>query len=235
MPQPGVHAILAVAARRTFSTRRWFPIGLVLGSLIPDADTYAQAYGVLVQSMDAHTAEVVYHRTLTHSLFFAFGLVLILYLVSFVRGGRALRAFGAGLGVGMTLFHILPDILAWFDAVGVLWPLWSVNLWGWIEPPELLIKLLRAANFWSFAGYLYYLSALARKAGTDSGYLPRLRRHTYIQSALGLVFTVLAFMLPSEVYNLPDGAAFLLFGYPNAVWVTWRMRETIEAAQPAKE
>jgi len=230
MPQPGIHAILAVAARTRISTRRWFPLGLALGSLLPDADSYAQADGVLVQGLDAHTAEALYHRTLTHSLFFAAGLAVLLYLLSLVRGGEPLRLFGAGLATGMAVFHTLPDVLAWFDGVGVLWPLWSVNLWSWFEPPEIVVKLLRAANFWAFALYFAYLAGLARRSGKNLEYLSRLRRYTYLLAALGAVFTALAFLLPTPAYNLPDGAAYLFLGYPMCLWVTWRMRETIEAA-----
>jgi hypothetical protein len=51
----------------------------------------------------------------------------------------------------------------------------------------------------------------------------------YVQLALGIIFTLLAFVLSSESYNVVDGAIFLCFAYPQALWITWRMRETIEA------
>ena len=230
MPQPGLHAILALAARRRLSTRRWFALGLVFGSLLPDADGYPQAFGVLVQKMDAQAAEAMYHRTFTHTLFFPLAVVVLLYLISLVRVGQALRVFGFGLATGMALLHSVVDILGWFDGVGLLWPVWSVNLWSWVTLPEVAANLLRAGNFWAFAGYLAYLAALARKAGTDADYLPRVRRLIYAQLALAVVFTLLAVVLPLKTYNLPDGAAFLLLAFPNVLWVTWRMRETIEKA-----
>ena len=230
MPQPGLHALLALAVRKRLSARRWFALGLVFGSLLPDADGYPQAFAILVQKMDAQAAEALYHRTFTHTLFFPLAVVIALYLISLVRGGGALRVFGYGLAVGMALLHSVVDILGWFDGVGLLWPVWSVNLWGWLDLPDLVLKLLRAGNFWAFAGYFAYLSALARKAGTNADNLPRLRRFTYAQLALAIIFTGLAFVLPFKTYNLPDGAVFLLLAFPNALWVTWWMRETIEAA-----
>ena len=115
-----------------------------------------------------------------------------------------------------------------------LWPLWSVNLWGWLTLPEVIRNLLRAGDFWAFALYFAYLASVARKAGTDADYLPRLRLYTYVQLGLGLIFTVLALLLPYKTYNTLDGAAFLFWAFPNALWVTWRMRATIEVSAIAK-
>ena len=64
----------------------------------------------------------------------------------------------------------------------------------------------------------------------NANYLPRLRLYTYVQFGLAVVFTILAVILPVKSYNIPDGAVFLFWAYPNALWVTWRMRETIETA-----
>jgi membrane-bound metal-dependent hydrolase YbcI (DUF457 family) len=227
MPQPGIHGVLALATRRTFSRRRWFALGLVFGALFPDTDGYAQAFGVLVQGIDNQTAEAVYHRTFTHTLFFPLAVLIVIDLVSFLRGGRDLRTFGLGLGIGMALLHSMVDIIGWFDGVGLLWPLWSVNLWERAILPEVIKNLLRAANFWAFLWYFIYLISLARKAGTDTAYLPNLRRWTTLQGALGVAFTALALFLPTRNYNVLDGAVFLFLAYPNVLWVTWKMRDTI--------
>ena len=228
MPQPGLHAILALATRKTFSKQRWFALGLVFGALLPDADGYPQAFAILVQGIDALTAEAIHHRTYTHTLLFPLGVAVLLYVVSWIRGGQALRTFGLGLAAGMALLHSLVDILGWFDGVGLLWPLRSVNLWNWIQLPEVARSLLRAMNFWAFALYFIYLARLAHKSGMDRAYLPRLQNYTYGQAALGLVFTMLALILPSSTYNTLDGAVFLFLAFPNALWVTGKMRQTIE-------
>jgi membrane-bound metal-dependent hydrolase YbcI (DUF457 family) len=229
MPQPGLHAVLALATRKTFSTQKWFALGLTFGALLPDADGYPQAYAVLVNKMDPIEAEAIFHRTLTHSLFFAVALSLLFYLISLYRGGRSLRTFGFGLSTGMAVLHIFVDIFAWFDGVGILWPLWSVNLWGWLELSDIVKNLLRSANFLAFGIYFVYLASLARHARVNDDYLPRLRLYTYAQFGLGIVFTILAVFIPTKSYNIPDGAVFLFWAFPNVLWVTWKMREAIEA------
>jgi membrane-bound metal-dependent hydrolase YbcI (DUF457 family) len=228
MAQPGLHAVLALATRNTFSTRRWFALGLVFGALFPDADAYPQAFAIILGGMDPQWADDVFHRTFTHSLFFVLFLVIAIYLISLVRGGEKLRSFGFGAIVGIVVLHIFVDIFVWFDSVGILWPFWSIDLWDWVTLPETVQNLLRAANFYAFAAYFAYLAILARRARTDTDYLPRLRLYTYGQLGVGIVFTVLAFALSASIYNFADGAVFLLLAYPNAFWVTWRMRETVE-------
>jgi membrane-bound metal-dependent hydrolase YbcI (DUF457 family) len=112
--------------------------------------------------MDPDTTEAIYHRTLTHSLFFALAVAIIFYLLSLVLSRSEIGTFGFGLATGMALLHTVIDIFAWFDAVGVFWPLWSIDLWGWFTTPEIISNLLRAGNFFAFAAYFAYLSMLAR-------------------------------------------------------------------------
>ena len=228
MPQPGLHAVLALAARGKISTERGFAVGLALGSLIPDIDSYPQAVAVLAGGMDPAEAEAIFHRTLTHSVFFALALLAGFTLAGYASRRRGLRWFGYGLTIGVLLFHIAPDVFLWFDGVGIFWPLGSVNLWSRVALPEVAVNLLRAANFWAFALYFTYLASVARKAGADADYLPRLRWYLYVQLALGVVFMALGFALPFKTYNTLDGVAFLFWAYPNALWVTWRMRRAIE-------
>jgi len=227
MPQPGIHAILALATSKTFSKKPWFSLGLAFGALFPDADGYPQAFAILVSKMDPIQAEAIYHRTLTHSLFFAAGIAILFYLISMIRGGQSLRTFGFGLATGIAVLHIFVDIFAWFDGVGVLWPLWSINLWDWVILPDIIKNLLRAGNFYAFAAYFAYLLVLAARTQSNASYVPRLRLYAYAQLGLGVVFTILSFVLSVKSYNIPDGAVFLFLAYPNVLWVTWKMRETI--------
>jgi membrane-bound metal-dependent hydrolase YbcI (DUF457 family) len=230
MPQPGLHAVLALATRNSFSRRPWFTLGLTFGALLPDADSYPQAFAIIIGRMNPVEAEAIFHRTLTHSLFFALAAGIAFYLASLRRGGQPLRIFGWGLATGIAVIHIFVDIFAWFDGVGILWPLWSINLWAWLSLPEIVTNLLRAGNFLAFAAFFAYLTILARQARTDLDYLPRLRLYMYIQLGLGLLFSGSAFILSAQAYNISDGALFLFWAYPNALWVTWQMKETIGAA-----
>jgi membrane-bound metal-dependent hydrolase YbcI (DUF457 family) len=233
MPQPGIHAVLALATRKVFPGKPWFALGLAFGALLPDADSYPQAIAILVARMDPARAEAIFHRTLTHSLFFALAVAIVLWLASLVRGGRGLRTFGFGAATGIAILHIFVDIFAWFDGVGILWPFGSIDLWSWLGLPEIVRSLLRAGNFLAFAWYFAYLGALARRARTDGAYLPRLRWYTWAQLGLGIAFAGLAFLLPAGSYNTIDGAAFLFLAFPNALWVTWKLRATIESGRAA--
>jgi membrane-bound metal-dependent hydrolase YbcI (DUF457 family) len=224
-----LHAVLALATRSRFSTERGFALGLTLGSLLPDVDSYPQAAAVLIGGMDPAQAEAIYHRTLTHSWLFAVGLLAVFIVAGYALRRPAVRTFGVGLFIGVALLHVAVDILAWFDGVGLLWPLWSVNLWPGVVLPDVAANLLRAGNFWAFALYFAYLASIARRRGSATAYLPRLRLYTWVQVGLGVLFTALAFALPFERYNTPDGAVFLFWAYPNALWVTWRMRAAIES------
>jgi hypothetical protein len=144
--------------------------------------------------------------------------------------GKDLNNFGLGAATGLVLLHIFVDIFIWFNGVGILWPFWSINLWEWITLSGPVQNLIRAGNFYAFAAYFAYLAIIAGRARSDIGYLPRLRLYSYAQLGIGIIFTVLAFALPTSTYNLVDGAILLLLAYPNALWVTWRMRNTIEVA-----
>ena len=172
MPQPGIHAVLALATRKTFSKKRWFAFGLVLGALLPDLDGYAQAYGFLVQGISNEAAAAIYHRTLTHSLFFAAAIALLFYLLSLWRGNAELNYLGLGMATGIALLHSFVDIFAWFDGVGLLWPIWQINLWSGVIVSESVARLLRSANFLAFGWYFAYLLSLAGRVGMDRAYLP---------------------------------------------------------------
>lgn len=228
MAQIGLHPLFALAARKTFSTKKWFAPGLAMGALLPDADSYVVAFGFLLGGMDNQKAQELFHRTFTHSIFFALGIGLLFYIISLVRRDKNLMTFGLGLATGITFLHILPDIFIWFRGVEAFWPLGGINLWGEVSYPENIHRLERATNFWSFTLYFVYLASVARKFNTNQSYLPRLKRYTTIQLGISVLFTVLAFVLNAKMYNILDGGALLLFAYPNAMWVTWQMRETLE-------
>jgi membrane-bound metal-dependent hydrolase YbcI (DUF457 family) len=98
-------------------------LGIVLGSLVPDADNLAVA-----TVMKLPTEGV--HRTFTHSLFTVVAVIVVFYLVSLATKQPRWGNLGVGLGVGI-LMHILLDLILWFNGVAVLWPipLW-INFWS---------------------------------------------------------------------------------------------------------
>jgi hypothetical protein len=124
--------------------------------------------------------------------------------------------------------HILLDLLIWFNGVEILWPIPSwVNLWSSMALPVWFDKLMLSVEFLFFALYFLWLDATARQQGTDRDFRRTLRVWIYVQVALFLVFTVLVYTL-SKGFMVPYGAIYL-FSLGLAIWVTIRMRETLEA------
>jgi hypothetical protein len=228
MPQPGLHGILALATRKAFSKARGFATGLAFGSMLPDMDAYPQAFAFLVLGMDSGAAYRACHRTFTHTLFVPLALAIVVYALSTKASLRRLRAPGLGIAVGMALLHDVPDIVGWFHRVDILWPVWSLDLWGGARLPERAISLFRASNFLSLALYFACLFWLAKRTRTSEAYRPRLRRHALAQLTIGLFLCLVAFLAPAGTYNVVDGALYLSVGLPAAFGVTWRMRDTIE-------
>jgi len=63
MAQAGIHGLVSMAVRRWTPERTWLMLGIVLGSLLPDADNLAVAVATLTKSPTEGL-----HRTFTHSL-----------------------------------------------------------------------------------------------------------------------------------------------------------------------
>ncbi|MBM3125095.1 MAG: hypothetical protein FJZ87_08450 [Chloroflexi bacterium] len=197
--------------------------------MIPDADGYPQAVAILAQRMDPHLAESIFHRTFTHTLFFPLSLALIFLTVYWINHDQSLLNFGLGLAGGSALLHSPVDILGFFDGVGLLWPIWSFNLYADISLTDHQIQMLRSVNFLAFALYFWYLHSLAGITTRNQACQPRLRWHLFGQAGLFVVFFTLTLILPFNAYNTVDGAVFLIVAFPNVLWVTWKMWETIEA------
>jgi hypothetical protein len=95
-----------------------------------------------------------------------------------------------------------------------------------INPPPWFDKLMMTAEFLFFALFFLGLAGLARRQGSDLGYLSKLRVWTWVQFGLFVVFTVLVYTL-SKGFMTPYGLAYLL-SLGLAIGVTLRMRRTIE-------
>ncbi len=221
MAQAGIHSILGVAVRKWTPERTWLMLGIVLGSLLPDLDNLAVAAATL-----AGQPTEGLHRTFTHSLLTAAAVAAVFFVVAQIARQPRWKNLGLGLGLGITL-HILLDLLLWFDGVEILWPIPSwVNLWSGVTPPAWFDKLMMTAEFLFFAMFFLGLLRLARRQGTDRGYLRQLRLWTWAQIGLLVIFTVLAFTL-AKGFMTPYGLAYLL-SLGLAIGVSIRMRRTIE-------
>jgi membrane-bound metal-dependent hydrolase YbcI (DUF457 family) len=221
MAQAGIHGIVGVAVRKWTPTREWLMLGVVLGSLLPDADNLAVAAAVL-----AGWPTEGLHRTFSHSLFTVAAIIGLFYLAARIAARPRWGNLGLGLGIGV-LLHILLDLLIWFNGVELLWPLplW-VNLWAGVTPPEWWNKLMMPAEFLFFALFFGLLARMALERRSNSRFRPKLWGWTAIQGALFVIFTILVYTMEGG-YMTIFGATYLL-SLGLAFGITIRMRKTIE-------
>ena len=223
MAQAGMHGIVGLAVRRWAPKREWLMLGIVLGSMVPDADNLA----VAVATVAGRSTEGL-HRTFTHSLFAVAAVIALFYVVAWIVRRPRWANLGLGLGIGV-LMHILLDLVVWFDGVEILWPLPSwINLWEGVTPPEWWSKLMMPVEFLFFALLFVVLGMMARKQGSNSDYMRTLRIWTAVQGVLFVVFTVLVYTM-ERGFMTPFGGMYLL-SLGLALGVVIRMRETIEVA-----
>jgi membrane-bound metal-dependent hydrolase YbcI (DUF457 family) len=221
MAQAGIHGLVGMAVRKWIPKREWLMLGIVAGSLLPDMDALAVAYATLT-GKDTHGL----HRTFTHSIVVILGLVAVFYLVSAISKRARIGYLGLGLGIGM-LLHAVFDLVIWFRGVEIFWPFYGeVNFWGGITPPAWWYNTFESAvEFLLIAVFFMLLANLARKQGTDSGFLKWLKRWTWIEIVLFFIFLVLVYTW--DGYFIPYGALYIL-SLGLALGVTIRMRKTIE-------
>jgi hypothetical protein len=222
MAQAGMHGLVGIVLRKVAGRKKWLLLGILLGSLLPDMDNL----GVAAATLAKLPTEGI-HRTVTHGVFFMAAVVLAFYIVSRWRSDTAWLNLGLGLGFGM-LLHSLLDVLLWFNGVALFWPLplW-INLWGQATPPAWFMKLMDPAEFLLFALYLWGLWNMARKAGTDAGFLGTLRFWLVLEAALFIIFSPLAFIMAKGFLTIYG--AFYLFSIFMVFFVTISMRRTVEA------
>ena len=223
MAQAGMHNLVGMAVRKVAPGRKWLMTGILLGSMLPDADNLAVAAATL-----AKLPTTGLHRTFTHSLITMIAVIAVFYLIGRATHQPYWGNLGIGLGIGISM-HILLDLVIWFNGVAILWPIPSwINLWSGITPPVWFDKLMQSAEFLFFALFFISLEILARKQGTDREFWGKLRMWIWIQAALFLVFTVLVYSM-QKGFMTPYGLVYLL-SLGLAVGVTIRMHKTVEIA-----
>lgn len=221
MAQAGVHGLVGVAIRKWVPNQEWLMLGIVLGNIFPDTDNLAVAFAT-VAALPTHGL----HRTFTHSIFTIVAIIVTFYLVSWATKQSRWRNLGVGLGIGV-LMHILLDLLIWFNGVEIFWPIPSwINLWSNVTPPEWWSKLMMPAEFLFFSLFFLLLGMMARKQNTNASFLPTLRIWTVVQGVLFLAFIVLIYTMEKVLLTIYGAVYLVSLGL--AIWVTIRMRQTVE-------
>lgn len=220
MAQAGIHSMVGVVVRKWSPARPWLVLGIVLGSLLPDADNLA----VAIATVTGGSTEGL-HRTFTHSFITATAVVIFFQLISRVSKRPSWGNLGLGLGIGVAL-HALLDLLIWFDGVQIMWPLplW-VNLWEGVTPPEWFSNLMMPMEMFFLALYFGGLIALAQRQGTDLGRVRSLKVWTAVQTILFLIFLALVYTIESGFMTI-YGVVYLL-SLVLAMVITVQMRETV--------
>ncbi len=221
MAQAGIHAFVSIGAGRWVAKRTGIMLGLVLGSLIPDADNLAVAVATVIKQ-----PTLGIHRTATHSLFFALLLLIIFYVVGILIKKPYISYLGIGLGIGVTL-HSLLDLILWYSGVAILWPLpvW-INFWQGINPPEWLDKLFNPLELFFFSLFFIMLAIPIRSADPNRKSLNMLWACAGIEGVLFIIFTFLAFTLRSGFLTIYGLVYLLSLGL--AIGVSIQMREILE-------
>ena len=221
MAQAGLHALVGAAVQKVAPKREWLMLGIILGNLFPDLDNYAVAVATVV-GLDKSGL----HRTFTHSVFTIFTAFVVFFIVSQVRKEPRWANLGVGFGFGIG-FHILLDLLLWFNGVELLWPLGGwVNLWENVKPPEWFARFLDPAEFLFFALFFAWLAKAARDRKTDADFGRKLRLWIGAMVVLLLVFTPLAYVMTKGFLTL--FGVFYLISITAAFVITIRMRRTVE-------
>lgn len=226
MAQAGMHGLVGMATRKLAGKKEWLLLGVILGSFIPDMDNV----GVAVATLTKMPTEGI-HRTMTHSVFFMAAVVIVFYLIGQMKKDSRWMNLGLGLGLGM-LLHSLLDFVIWFNGVELFWPLGGeINFWPNGYPSEWFQTFNeQAAEFLFFGLYLWALGTWARKFGTDSEFLGKLRFWIWLEYALFAIFSAaLIFMGTSKMVETLSGALYLVSLFM-VFFVTIRMRKTVEAS-----
>jgi membrane-bound metal-dependent hydrolase YbcI (DUF457 family) len=226
MAQAGIHGLVSVAIRKWLPASKGLMLGVVLGSLLPDADNLVVAVATVMKK----STEGI-HRTATHSLITIVAIMAIFYIIGRLSKKQLWVGLGFGLGIGM-LLHVLLDILIWFDGVAIFWPVsYYLNIWDKAVPPDWWKTLMNPLELGFIALFFLALDSMARKQNTDLKYLRTLRIWTIVEAGLFGIFLVLAYTM-SKGFLTIFGAVYLL-SLALAVGVSIRMRKTIETTAPA--
>lgn len=165
--QGGVH-LLSGLILASFTKRKEFKLGAVIGSILPDFDIIITAFAYL--AIGEAAADL--HRSFSHSLLFLAVVTGITVSLGFIppikkKANYDFHGLGLGLGAGI-LFHCLLD-MTYLYGIQFLWP-FSTQLIGFpIAPFEsfdttlgsdaLKLKLLQTTDFYTDI-FLFYIPIL---------------------------------------------------------------------------
>jgi membrane-bound metal-dependent hydrolase YbcI (DUF457 family) len=165
--QGGVH-LLSGLILASFTKRKEFKLGAVIGAIIPDFDIIITAFAYL--AIGEAAADL--HRSFSHSLFFFAIVTVVTVFLGFIppikkRTDYDFLGLGIGLGLGI-LMHCLLD-MPYLYGIQFYWPFSSKMVGFPIVPFESLdtsiasislkLKLLQTTDFYTDI-FLFYIPIL---------------------------------------------------------------------------
>ena len=201
--------------------------GILFGSMLPDIDILIVAVGSIFHGITL--AEELFHRTFTHSFFTLIFIYLFFAILSELKKKPSIKTIGKGISIGM-LIHYLVDIILWFNAIDLLWPLPvdSFNLWYFFSPSEKLFDFLLIMEFFCFRWYAWFLiKQHFNMPNKHSWIIKHLNSWKKIQTMLFISFIFLSFF-SIPYFKLLFGIAYI----PSlimALFSTYVSRDALES------
>lgn len=223
MAQAGAHAIVGMyTSRFSFINQKLTP-AIIIGSLLPDLDIIAVAFGKLFTQIPDPLH--FFHRKGTHSLLVVLFIYLIFEILSEILKKPNLRNWGKGLSIGI-LSHIIVDSFLFLHGIYLLWPLQVVfNLWGNYQPPEIVPLLLMACEFLFFRilAWIIIEISINKNDIKHPGFLPLIIKWKNVELILFFIFLVFT------IFNIPFfDILFGIFYIPSlliSIFTVWIMRD----------
>ena len=227
MAQAGLHALISYQTKKIIPHEKHIMWGILFGSMLPDIDILIVAVGSVFHGITL--AEELFHRTFTHSFFTLIFIYLFFAILSELKKNPSIKTIGKGISIGM-LIHYLVDIILWFNAIDLLWPLPvdSFNLWYFFSPSEKLFDFLLIMEFFCFRWYAWFLiKQHFNMPNKHSWIIKHLNSWKKIQTMLFISFIFLSFF-SIPYFKLLFGIAYI----PSlimALFSTYVSRDALES------
>jgi len=226
MAQAGLHAAIGYQMRRIVPyEKRLFP-AIIFGTIMPDLDIIIVALASIHYTINQ--AEIIFHRTFSHSIFTLFFIYLLFLIFSELKKKPILKSIGKGITLGM-LAHLLVDTLIWFSHIHLLWPLplEPINLWSLFTTPTLVFQILLVMEFFCFRWYAWFLITQHLKTPNHkSWFIKYLNIWKNFTTYLFLFFIILLIWNPS-FFKILFGIAYIP-SLVMALYSTYISRDALE-------
>lgn len=223
MAQSGIHAFSGIVLSKYFKQQKWLAPSIIIGSMLPDIDIFLSALAFILGT-PVQTAELIFHRTFTHSIFTLITIYLTFLCIAEIKSNENFKIIGRGVCIGI-LLHIILDLLFWFKSVHLFWPLPtdSIDLWS-LNVPELFYKITFSLEFILFRIYGWYLINSFIKYPGNQGWFIK-----YISRWINIEFIFFVISIAYIYLNMPGYKVFFTIMYiPSlmmALFSTYILRE----------